>query len=165
MEELYHPLPQPEEISNKEKDNAMGGYFMMFASMSIGLPLPIINILAALFYYLYTKKKGRFSKFHSLQSLISQIPITILNAIVVVWFIRSLFLDLGFSDNLIYFAISVGLANIAYLVFSLIAAFRARKGYFYYFIFFGKVAYHHAYRIKPGEENGEFKPHVNEPPV
>jgi len=40
----YYPLQQPEDISEREKEDAMGSYLMMFAAVAIGLPLPIINI-------------------------------------------------------------------------------------------------------------------------
>ena len=38
---------------------------------------------------------------------------------------------------------------ITYVIFSIVGAVRARKGIFYYFVFFGKVAYHQVYRIRP----------------
>jgi hypothetical protein len=56
-EKAYHPVPQPEELSNKEKDDAMGGYLMMFAALAVGLPLPIINLIASIIYYYTNKKK------------------------------------------------------------------------------------------------------------
>jgi hypothetical protein len=37
--------------------------------------------------------------------------------------------------------------NLVYFIFSLVGAVRARKGLFYYFLFFGKLAYHQVYRI------------------
>ena len=70
----YYPLPQPEEIPEREKEDAMGAYLMMFAAVAIGLPLPIINLIASFIYYYINRKKSRFIHFHSLQSLLSQIP-------------------------------------------------------------------------------------------
>jgi hypothetical protein len=43
-------------------------------------------------------------------------------------------------------------ADLLYFIFSLVGAVRARKGLFYYFIFFGKVAYHQVYRIRSQQE-------------
>ena len=46
----YHPLPQPHELSEREKEDAMGAYLMMFAAVGAGLPLPVINLIAAIIY-------------------------------------------------------------------------------------------------------------------
>ena len=69
MSELaeYHPIPQPEEISTREKEDAMGSYLMMFAAIGAGLPLPMLNIIATFIDYFLHKSKGRFVRFHVLQ--------------------------------------------------------------------------------------------------
>ena len=41
----FHPLPQPNEVSSREREDGMGAYLMMFASLGVGLPLPIINLI------------------------------------------------------------------------------------------------------------------------
>src|SRR6267154_5926913 len=81
----YYPLPQPEEIPEREKEDAMGAYLMMFAAVAIGLPLPINNLIASVIYYYINRKKSRFIHFHSLQALLSQIPTTLINWGVVIW--------------------------------------------------------------------------------
>ncbi|MER3330225.1 MAG: DUF4870 domain-containing protein, partial [Candidatus Kapaibacterium sp.] len=81
----YYPIQQPEDLPAREREDAMGGYFMMFASLAAGLPLPIINLIAAIIYYHVNKHKSRFVRFHSLQSLLSQLPVSLLNAGLVIW--------------------------------------------------------------------------------
>ena len=119
---------------------------MMFASLAAGLPLPLINLVAAVIYYYINKKKSRFVRFHILQSLISQIPISILNAGLVGWFIRNMVMDAGFSSAFQGYAIAVVIANIVYFIFSIIAAVKARKGLFYYFLFFGAYSYQKVFK-------------------
>ena len=80
-------LPQPDEIEQRERERALASYFMMFISATVGMPLPFINLIASWVYYSYTKKTSRFVKFHSLQSLISQLPVTLLNTSLVVWMV------------------------------------------------------------------------------
>lgn len=166
----YHPVPQPDDIPTREREDAMGGYLMMFAAMAAGLPLPIINLIAALVYFYVNKAKSRFIKFHAYQSLISQIPTTMLNAGLLFWTLRLFF----YQSNTFNEVFSVGseyeiywgylimtlVANLLYFIFSLIAAFRARKGQFYYFLFFGRMAYHYAYHINTNEKQAI----VNKPP-
>ena len=165
----YQPVPQPADVSRRDKEDAMGSYLMMFAAFAVGLPLPIINLIAAFVYYILNAKKSRFVKFHSLQSILSQIPTTLMNAILLGWTIRLFVFNNHTFDNLdavngsVYFGylIAVIIANLLYFIFSIVAAVKAYKGQFYYFIFFGKIAYHYAYLNKG---HSEVKP-VNKPPV
>lgn len=157
----YHPLPQPGELGIREKEDAMGAYLMMFATLAVGLPLPVINLVAAFIYLYINKKTSRFVYFHALQSLYSQIPVTLLNAGLVTWLVVILLNGSNFSNEFKGFVIMVVAANLVYFVFSLIAAARARKGLFYYFFFFGRLAYHRSYRTGSGTE----KVWVNKPPA
>jgi uncharacterized membrane protein len=157
----YHPLPQPDQIETRVKEDAMGAYFMMFATAALGLPLPILNLIAAIIYYYVNREKGRFVQFHTLQSLYSQIPVTLLNSGLVAWTIVNLVRDLNFEGFYWGYLIMVATANLIYFIFSIVGAVRARKGVFYYFLFFGKLAYHQVYRIRPERATSSLR---NRPP-
>src|SRR5512137_1316781 len=77
------PVPQPDEVSKQEKEDAFGSYIMMFAGTYF--PFPLIEILMAAIYYNYHKRKSRFVAFHSWQSLLLQIPVSLVSLGVVVW--------------------------------------------------------------------------------
>ena len=157
----YHSLPQPEEIEVRVREEAMGSYFMMFATTAMGLPLPLLNLVAAVIYYYVNRDKGKFVQFHTLQSLYSQIPVTLLNSGLVAWTIVNFAKDQDFTSFYWGYLIMCATAGLMYFIFSLVGAVRARKGIFYYFIFFGKLAYHQVYRIRP--EYGVSVP-KNKPP-
>jgi len=144
----YHPLPQPDEIEVRVKEDAMGAYFMMFATAAMGLPLPILNMVAAIIYYFVNREKGRFVQFHTLQSLYSQIPVTLLNSGLVAWTIVNFVKDFDFSSIYWGYLVMTAAANLVYFIFSIVGAVKARKGIFYYFVFFGKIAYHQVYGIR-----------------
>jgi uncharacterized membrane protein len=158
----YHPLPQPEEIDIREREDAMGAYLMMFASVGAGLPLPIINLIAAVIYYFINRSKSRFVRFHSHQSLFSQLPTSLLNAGVVFWSAQIwIFDNMEFPGNVFWgYLAMTAVANLLYFIFSIIAAVQARKGRLYYLIFFGRLSYSHAYKVRP-EDN---RKSVNLPP-
>ena len=138
----FVPLPQPDEVSIRERDDAMGAYLMMFAAVASALPLPIINLLAAIIYYYVNRKKSRFVHFHALQSLLSQLPTTFMNWGLLYWGIRIWLLGtLEVTDVFMGYLFMTIIANLLYFVFSLLAAVRARKGRMYYFLFFGKLSY------------------------
>jgi len=157
----YHPIPQPEEIEVRVREDAMGAYFMMFATTAMGLPLPILNLVASIIYYYVNRDKGKFVQFHTLQSLYSQIPVTLLNSGLVAWTIVNFAKDLDFTSFYWGYLVMTAAADLVYFIFSLVGAVKARKGIFYYFIFFGKLAYHQVYRIRP--EQGPDVPE-NRPP-
>lgn len=145
----YSKIQQPEEISTRDKEDAMGSYLMMFAALAIGLPFPSLNLIAAVIYYFVNRSKSRFIKFHILQSLYSQIPTTLLNIGLVAWFIQMVINEnFVFSDYFLVYLLLTGTVNLTYFVFSIIAAAQARKGKMYYFMVVGDLAFKQAYAIK-----------------
>src|ERR1700722_13083912 len=123
QDENFYPLPQPAEITIREKEDAMGAYLMMFAALAVGLPLPIINLIAAVIYYYVNKSNSRFVKFHAFQALISQIPTTIMNGIGLGWGLRIAFSDSWHMNNAFKGYVAMALiADIAYFVWGIIAA-------------------------------------------
>jgi uncharacterized Tic20 family protein len=159
----YHLLPQPDEISEREREDAMGAYLMMFAAVAIGLPLPIINLIASIVYYFINRKKSRFINFHCLQGLLSQIPTTIINWIFVIWGVSILVTDREASSEFWAYAIFAGVSTLLYFIICLIAAYKARQGKMYYLLLFGKISYESVFKIRPGDDFVN-KENVNKPP-
>jgi uncharacterized membrane protein len=159
----FYPLQQPSEIPEREKEDAMGAYLMMFAAVAVGLPLPIINLIAAIVYYFVNRKKSRFIHFHCLQALLSNIPTTLINWGLVIWGVRIFFTDQVITDEFWAYAIFAGVATIIYFIISLMAAYRARQGKMYYLLFFGKISYEVAYKVRPTDTIEITEP-INKPP-
>ena len=159
----FYPLPQPKEIDVREREDAMGAYLMMFAAVAIGLPLPVINLIAAIIYYFVNRKKSRFIHFHCLQALLSNIPTTVINWALVIWGVTIFFTDRIVTDTFWAYAVFAGLTTLLYFIISLIAAYKARKGEMYYILLFGKMAYQTAYRVRPTDNLVSTEP-VNKPP-
>ncbi|MCP4678705.1 MAG: DUF4870 domain-containing protein [Deltaproteobacteria bacterium] len=160
--EGYRPLPQPSDLTEREKEDAMGSYLMMFAAWGVGLPLPLVNVLAAVIYYFVNRGKGPFVKFHAHQSMTSQIMVGLLNAGVVFGVLRIVFWEYEVSRYYIAYVITAVVINVAYFVFSILAAVRARKGRFLYMWFFGKLAYHFTFFMSGrGDVDSEV---INAPP-
>lgn len=165
-EEAYYPLAQPHELTEREKEDAMGAYLMMFASIGAGLPLPIVNLIASVVYFAVNAKKSRFIRFHCHQSLISQLPTTLLNAGLLYWTLSIVFGETREFDNVYFgYLAMVAVFNLVYFILSIVAAVKARKGQMYYFLLFGNLSYEHAFRRKAGAEDDAHVPQpVNRPP-
>lgn len=146
MTQEFVDLPQPHQLPDREKEDGMGAYLMMFAAFAVGFPLPVVNLIAALVYYSINRKKSRFVHFHCLQSFLSQIPTTLLNWGLLFWALQVYFFN-NYGENTFFFAyiVLVIVANLIYVIFSVIAAVKAWKGNFYYFLFFGPYAYKRVY--------------------
>ena len=134
-------LPQPAELTEKEKDDAMGAYLMMFAAWGVGLPLPVLNVVAAIIYHFLNRKSSRFVAFHSLQSLLSQLPVSAANVSLLAWIIRNLVAEAGFSPAFFSYMFLAIALNGLYLILSIVGMIRAKKGRFFYFPTFGRIAF------------------------
>lgn len=144
------PFPQPDEVSEKDREYAFGAYIMMFAGAYF--PLPFVEIISSLIYYLYYKKRSRYAAFHAFQSFLSQFPITIVNTgffvYTVIFFVKSIRVDYFDPTDvkiLLYFLLGTVLLNIVYIIMSLMIAFRAKRGVFSYFPIVGQIAYEKFY--------------------
>ena len=135
-------LPQPAELTEREKEDAMGAYLMMFAAWGAGFPLPMVGLIASVIYYYINKKASNFAAYHSYQALLTHIPVSIVNAAAVIWGVA---LFLGHSHPYLRhyaaFCVFGALWNVLYMIFSIIACVKARKGRFFYFWVFGRLAF------------------------
>jgi uncharacterized Tic20 family protein len=158
-------LPQPDEISEKARDDAMGAYLMMFAPWGIGLPLPFLGLIASIIYYFINKKESRFAAFHSYQSLLAHAFVSILNASLVIWAVVALVSEKIRADMFFFtFLIFTIIWNLIYMIFSVIACVRARKGRFYYFLVAGRMAFAKFYGPNAKARENKEKARENRPP-
>ena len=143
-------LPQPDEIPEREKEDAMGAYLMMFASLAIGLPIPLLNLVASVIYFFVNRKTGTFVAFHALQALLSHVPVVLLNAGVVGWLVGILVTPPhdDFSPAFFWYLFFVVLLNVAYIVWSIVALVHARKGRFIYMPVVGRMCFGRYYGPK-----------------
>ncbi len=117
-------------------------------------------MIASIVYYFVNRSKGKFVEFHSLQSMYSQLIISLFNNYIVIWAIVNFVKSHPFTNVFWGFAIAIGVFNLVYLIFSIIGAVRAHRGRFYYFMFFGRLAFIQVYQKK----DESFEKPVNAPP-
>lgn len=127
---------KPEEY---ETERASHSYIMSLLAIIGGLPLPVINLLATLIFYLANRKSSWFVRWHCTQALLSQSSMLIINTIGVVWSLMILFGDHETSNGYIAYAITALLFNISEFIATIYAAVRTGKGQHVEFWFFGKL--------------------------
>lgn len=157
-------LPQPGEIPERQKEDAMGAYLMMFASLAIGLPIPLLNLVASVIYFFVNRKNGDFVAFHALQALISHVPVVLLNAGVIGWLIGILVTPPhdAFTPGFFFFLFFVVLVNLAWIIWSIVALVHARKGHFFYMPLIGRMCFARYYG--PGSKSRRAPSWENRPP-
>ena len=138
-------LPQPEEIPDREKEDAMAAYLMMFASLAIGLPIPLFNLIASVIYFLVNRKSSPFVAFHALQALLTHVPVVLLNAGLVGWLVGILVSQAGFHAAFFWYLLFTILVNLAYIIWSIVALIHARKGRFFYMPVAGRLCFNRYY--------------------
>ena len=130
--EIYmnEPIQRIEDVVpyEDEKERASNCYVMSLVAVMIGLPMPIINLAATGIFYLMSRKGTFFVRWNSIQALVSQVPLFIMNNILFWWTIRILFCYTDLSSAYIAYFITVNLYNIYDFVETVRSAVQTRKG-------------------------------------
>lgn len=164
-------IPQPDEVSRKDRENGFGAYIMMFAG--IYFPLPFVEIVSSFIYYIYFKKRSRYAAFHAYQSMLGQIPVTIVNTgffvyliVLLVRLFRDEMMMEAERNSFFAFLILVAVINVAYIIVSLYIALNAKKGCITYMPLAGRMAYDKFYGNDAVEITGapDRKEYKNTPP-
>jgi hypothetical protein len=122
-----------------EAEKASNSYLMSFIAVIAGLPLPIINLIATLAFYLSNKKGTYFVRWHCTQALISQISLLPINSLGFWWTISILFGTETLSNNYFAYIITILIFNITDLIATIYAAITIRKGIHIEWFFYGHL--------------------------
>lgn len=101
---------------------------MSMIAIMVGMPLPVINLLATLLFYLGNRRASLFVRWHCMQALLSQLTIFAMNSIAFTWTMRILFGNLVPTDQYFAYLFTIALFNIIEMVTTVIAASRVRNG-------------------------------------
>jgi uncharacterized membrane protein len=122
-----------------EREKASNGYLMSLLAIMVGVPLPIVNLIATLIFYLGNRKAAWFVRWHCTQALLSQALLLIVNSIGFSWTMRLIFTDLEISNLYIGYMLTVIMFNITEVILTIYAAQRVRRGHHVRFWFFGEL--------------------------
>lgn len=115
----------PEEYETEKASNA---YLMSLVVVIVGLPFPIINLIATWGYYMGQRKSSYFVRWHCLQALLSQISIVLINAFALGWTWSIILTERSLSNAyLAYMAVAI-LYNLLEFAVTIATAIETRKG-------------------------------------
>jgi len=136
MESVYLRSYKPHE---EEAEKASNSYLMSLLVIIVGLPIPLINLLATFIFYLMNRKASVFVKWHCTQALLSQLVLFFINSYSFWWTISILFGNEELSNYYFAYLSMAILINVLEMISTIYAAIQTRKGKHVEFFFFGPL--------------------------
>ena len=112
---------------DSEMERASNSYLMSLVAVMGGLPLPIFNLLATLFFYLGNRKSTSFVKWHCTQALLSQLGLFFFNSAGFWWTISIIFQEKEPTNYYFAYMITIILFNLLEFIGTLIMASKTRE--------------------------------------
>ncbi len=117
----YEPLEH-------EYEKASNSYLMSLMAIIVGLPLPIINLIATFIFYLGNRKGTYFVRWHCSQALLSQLTVLFINSYGFWWTISIAFSTELITNQYIAYIIVAFIFNVFEFIVTIYTAINTRKG-------------------------------------
>lgn len=125
---MIHKKQFPYEPGEHEAETASNSYLMSLVAIIIGLPFPIINLIATLIFYLGNRKSTYFVRWHCIQALLSQVSVLFINSFGFWWTISIIFTDAITTNNYIAYIIVAIAFNLMEFIATIYTAIQIRRG-------------------------------------
>lgn len=125
MNTYRHFIYEPGE---HEAEKASNSYLMSLVAVIAGLPLPILNLLATLAFYIGNRKGTYFVRWHCTQALLSQLSLLLMNSYGFWWTISIIFGSETVDNNYIAYLITIVIFNIVEFIATIYTAIKTRQG-------------------------------------
>ena len=115
------------EPTEHEKETASNSYLMSLIVIMVGLPLPIINLVATLIFYLNNRKSTYFVRWHCTQAILSQLSILFINSFGFWWTMSIIFSEEIITNRYIAYIIVVIIFNFTELIPTIYTTIQPRE--------------------------------------
>ncbi len=126
-------------IDEESAEKASNVYLMSVVGIMAGLPLPILNLLATIIFYLGNKKASKFVRWHCIQGMFSQLILFFLNSASFWWTISILFYKEEVSNMYLSYIIFAVIVNVIEIISTIYTAIMVRKGKHVQWFFYGPL--------------------------
>jgi len=127
------------KITEEEAEKASNSYLMSLIAVIAGLPLPIINLIATLIFYMGNRKGSYFVRWHCTQALVSQASFLVVNSYGFWWTVSLILGDSEMTDSYIAYMITAVLFNMVEFIATIYTAIETRKGRHVEWWFYGTL--------------------------
>lgn len=152
---MIHTTTFPYKPSEHEAERASNSYLMSVVALVVGLPLPIVNLVATLLFYLGNRKATYFVRWHCTQALLSQATMVLTNSVGVWWTISNVLGSTEFNNSYFAYIITILIFNVIEFAITLYSAIQVRKGIHVEWWFYGTLTNE---ICKPKENHSIFTP-------
>lgn len=128
------------EPGEHEAEKASNSYLMSLIALIAGLPLPIINLIATLIFYLGNRKGTYFVRWHCTQALLSQVSVLVMNSYGFWWTVSIVFGSQSITNNYLAYIITVIIFNLTEFIATIYTAIQTRKGIHVEWWFYGSLS-------------------------
>lgn len=129
----------PYEPGEHEAEKASNSYLMSLVALIAGLPFPIINLMATLFFWVGNRKGTFFVRWHCMQALLSQFSVLLMNSFGFWWTISIIFRSESITNNYIAYMFTIFIFNVADFIATIYTAVNTRKGKHVEWWFYGDL--------------------------
>lgn len=124
-----------------EKEKASNSYLMSLVAFMAGMPLPIVNLLASVFFFFGNRKGTYFVRWHCTQALVSQLSIFFLNSYGFWWVVSIVFWNGQATNSFFAYLILIFLVNLTEFIATIYTAIQTRKGIHVEWWFYGNLTH------------------------
>ncbi len=110
-----------------ELEKASNSYLMSLLAMFVGLPIPILNLVATLIFFYGNRKASPFVRWHCTQALVTQVSLFFFNTVSFWWTIGIFTGEFDLSNYYFSYLIIVIVINASEIIQTLITAIQIRK--------------------------------------
>ena len=125
--------------SEHEAEKASNSYLMSLIALIAGLPLPIVNLIATLVFYIGNRKGTHFVRWHCTQALLSQLSMLFVNSFGFWWTISIIFSDEQITNKYLSYLFVVIIFNLFEFIATIYTAVQTRKGQHIVWWFYGDL--------------------------
>ena len=136
---MSETIPFPYKPDDFEAEKASNSYLMSVVAVIVGLPLPIINLVATAIFFLGNRKGTYFVRWHCTQALLSQAAMLVMNSAGFYWTLSIIFGGKTLTNDYIAYMITIVLFNLVEFIATIYAAIQTRKGKHLSLWFFGPL--------------------------
>ena len=122
-----------------EAERASNSYLMSLVVIMVGLPLPIVNVIASVIFFFANRKSAWFVRWHCTHTLLAQLVTLPANAAGLYWTLGILFGRQSVSNSYIAYLFTILLLNLIEFGATIYAAVQTRKGNHVSWFFFGPL--------------------------
>jgi uncharacterized Tic20 family protein len=125
--------------SEDEAEKASNSYVMSVVAIMAGMPLPIVNLIATLIFWLGNRKGTYFVRWHCTQALLSQFSVLAMNSAGMYWTLSIIFGSNTANNSYFAYLFTIIFFNIMEFIATVYTAIATRKGKHVEWFFYGPL--------------------------